>query len=72
MTDIQFSGEAFEVLKSLAKGPGSVPASRAWDEIAAVRFIMGDHVHTHITQRGKSFITKLIANWKSARWMAGE
>jgi hypothetical protein len=62
MTDVQFSDEAIELLKLLAKGPGAVSPGSAWDELAPIRFIMGDHKRTHITQRGKVFITALTAN----------
>jgi hypothetical protein len=62
MTKIQLSEEAIEALKLLAKAPGALPYGPELQVLWDIRFVMGNHERTHITQRGKAFITALMAN----------
>jgi hypothetical protein len=60
MTDIDLPAEALDVLKRLAKGPGSLPASPDTAMLWEIRYVMGSPANAHITSRGKSFILKLM------------
>jgi hypothetical protein len=62
MTEIQLSEEAVAALKLLAKEPGSLPNQPETEILWTLRYVMGSPVRTHITQAGKAFIIKRMAN----------
>jgi hypothetical protein len=62
MTEIQLSDEAIQALKLLAKGPGSLPDHPETGILWTRRYVMGSPARTHITQAGKAFITKHMAD----------
>jgi hypothetical protein len=62
MTEIQLSEEAIEALKLMAKEPGSLPNHPETEILWTRRYVMGSPARTHITQAGKAFITKHMAN----------
>jgi hypothetical protein len=62
MTDIHLSDAAVAALKLVAKGPRSLPYAPELQILWDVRFVMGNHERTHITQRGKVFVAALMAN----------
>jgi hypothetical protein len=66
MTKPQLSAPAIADLKLVAGEPGALPYAPALPVLWNIRYVIGEHQRTHITQPGQAFVTALMANEPTA------